>query len=119
LYLVPQKFDIAECEAIFDFVRDQIRYTKDVNGVETLSTPAITLATRQGDCDDKSTLLCALFEAVGYPTRFVIASYVTGQFEHVYVQVAVDGDWINADATENYPFGWCPPDAIRIDFERT
>ena len=118
LYLIPQKFDCAECESIFDFVRDNIRYTKDVLNIETLSTPVVTLQTRQGDCDDKSTLLAALLESAGYQTRFVVASYVSGDFEHVYVQVCCDGEWITCDTTENYPFGWEPPAPIRLSIEK-
>jgi hypothetical protein len=118
VYFLPQKFDIGECDTLFQFVRDQIRYVKDIHQVETLSTPVITLTSTQGDCDDKSVLLASLFETVGYPTRFVLAGYNGSAFEHVYLQVFCVDEWVNCDATENGPFGYAPPGATRLFIEK-
>lgn len=118
VFLTPEKQQHAECAALFEFVRDHIRYTQDVHEVETLTTPDKTLALGYGDCDDQTTLLCALFEAVGYPTRFVVASYDDPRvFEHVYCQVCADGAWIDCDPTEQQEFGWAPPDPVAIAYE--
>lgn len=116
IFLQPEKDYLAEAEAIFQFVRDSIRYTRDVFGVETLQTPQITLATRMGDCDDQSTLLGAMLESVGIPTRFVVAGYNGHDFEHVYLQ-AWCGGWIGMDATEPHPMGWEPPQPTVIGYE--
>jgi transglutaminase-like putative cysteine protease len=118
IYNLPSKIDAAEAEAIFDFVRDSIRYTKDICDVETISTPDRTLQTRIGDCDDKSVLLATLLESVGYATRFVVAGYfIPGNVEHVYLQVWLDGQWVDADATEPHPLGWAPPGAVAMYYE--
>ena len=116
VFLQPEKDYLAEAEALFNFVRDSIRYTRDVHGVETLQTPQITLATRMGDCDDQSTLLAAMLESVGIPTRFVVAGYNGHDFEHVYLQ-AWCGDWIGMDATEPHQMGWEPPQPTVIGYE--
>ncbi len=50
------------------FVRDNIRYIKDIRDVETVAYPDITLQQGQGDCDDKSVLLASLLESIGHPT---------------------------------------------------
>jgi hypothetical protein len=119
IFLTPEKNDVFECRALFEYVRDHVRYTRDVYDVETLSTPDKTLSGLIGDCDDQSVLLAAFFEAVGYPTRFVIAGYSDPQtFEHVYLQVFAADTWIDCDPTEPEPFGWFPPDATCIAFER-
>lgn len=119
VFLTPEKDAGAELQVIFDHVQNCIRYTSDIHEVETLSSAAQTLAGRCGDCDDKSVLLASLFEAVGYPTRFVVAGYEEGgQLEHVYVQVCCDGEWIDADATEPHPLGWAAPDAVTLYVER-
>ena len=117
-FLQPEKDYRAEAEAIFNEVRDGIRYMRDVNGVETLAEPHITLTTRLGDCDDQSTLLAALLESIGIPTRFVVAGYSGPHYEHVYLQAWLDEDgWIDMDATEPNPMGWAPPDPTVIAFE--
>lgn len=113
IFLTPEKDEYSEAEAIFHSVRDGIRYVKDVHDVETLSTPTITLAGRIGDCDDQAVLLASLLEAVGYPTRFVIEGYnVPGNFEHVYIESLVFGQWIPMDATENNAMGWSPDNVV-------
>lgn len=119
IFTAPPKDDIAEANAIFEWVRDSIRYTRDVHGVEVISPPLTVIQRQVGDCDDKATLLAALFEVVGIPTRFVIAGYTApGFFEHVYVQAWLNDEWVNADATENYPLGYAPPNPVALDFER-
>lgn len=118
VFLKPQKDELAEVTTLFNLVQSQIRYTGDVNNVETLQTPQITLASRIGDCDDMTSLLCTLFECIGYPTRFVVAGYGGSlDFSHVYAQVFAAGDWIDCDATEPYPIGWAGPNPSVIFYE--
>jgi len=112
IFMHPAQYDCAEVIALFEMVRDNVRYTKDINGVETLATPEKTLAMRIGDCDDLSVLLAALLESVGYPTRFVIDSYDGEQWSHVYLCAYCEGQWIALDPTEQVPAGWMPPDAL-------
>ena len=108
IYLTPQKCELSEIEAVFNFVRDRVRYTRDIVDVETVSSARKTLEGRIGDCDDQSVLLAALLEAVGYSTRFVVAGYNTAtDLEHVYTQVFIGDQWIDADPTEPHPLGWC------------
>lgn len=119
LFLTPERNGLHRASAIFEWVRDHIRYVPDVLDVETLHTPDRVLASRIGDCDDQSTLLAAMFESVGYPTRFVVEGYRDpGQFEHVFVQVQVDGQWLTADPTEQHALGWEPPGAVVSYTER-
>ena len=67
----PQKDLVSEVKCIHRFVRDQIRYVRDINGVETVHTPEKVLEYGAGDCDDKTVLTAALLESIGYRTRIV------------------------------------------------
>lgn len=119
VFMTPAKDEFAEADAVFQYVRDTIRYTRDVYGVETLSTPDKTLQTRVGDCDDKTTLLATMLECVGFPTRFVVTGYEQpGCFQHVYLQVWIQGQWIDADSTEPYELGYAPPAPVAQMIER-
>lgn len=102
---LPGKDEAGEIAAIFAYVRDKIRYVKDVAGVETLATPDVTLHFGQGDCDDQSVLLAALLESIGYQTGFKLVSYGGPTFEHVYVLVHLRGNWFPADPTEAIELG--------------
>lgn len=120
VYLQPEKDDLHEVNAIFESVRDGIRYVRDVLGVETIHTPDKVLETQTGDCDDKSTLLCAMLESIGYQTRFVVAAYtLPGHFEHVYAQVFIPAvmQWVNADTTERGDLGYAPPNPLSLMVE--
>ena len=117
-FLTAEKDELAEVEAVFNFVRDHIRYLKDVHGVETLATPDKTLMLQYGDCDDQVTLLASMLESIGYPTRFVITGYSDPRiFEHVYMQVLVGNHWIDLDPTEPHDMGYAPPDPVVIHVE--
>ena len=118
IFLTPEKDHCAEVEALHAFVRDSIRYVRDVVGVETLATPSVTLRRGVGDCDDQTALLGALVESVGYPTRLVMAAYQQpGVWEHIYLQAPCGGQWYDLDATEHYPMGYAPPDALSLWIE--
>jgi transglutaminase-like putative cysteine protease len=113
VFQYPAQDDLAEACALYDYVRDCIRYVKDIAGVETLATPDKTLVMQVGDCDDQSVLLATMLEAVGYPTRFIVAGYnEPGVFEHVYLEALVGDEWIAMDPTEQEVLGWSPPEPV-------
>lgn len=119
VFSTPARDQFAECDALFSYVREYIRYTRDVLGVETVATAENTLLTKMGDCDDQTVLLCSLVESIGYPTRFVVAGYNSKKhFEHVYCQLCVNNEWVDADPTENHQLGWAPPNPLCINFEQ-
>lgn len=107
---LKQKDFIGEIKKIHSFVRDRIRYVKDIRGVETLQTPEKTLEFGQGDCDDKSVLVATLLEAIGHPTRLVAMGFRNGcGFCHVYVETKIGSKWVGVETTEPVKFGWTPP----------
>lgn len=118
IWCAPERDELCEVEALHAWVRDHIRYVRDVHALETLTDPVVTMARKVGDCDDQSALLSALFESVGYPTRFVIGAFnEPGVWDHVWVQVFAAGAWIDADATEHQPLGWAPEGALSLWIE--
>jgi transglutaminase-like putative cysteine protease len=98
---------LSEVNAIFEFVRDSIRYTRDPTGIELVQSPIRTIQTGFGDCDDKTVLFCALCEAIGHKTRIVLESTSGRGWTHVRADVFIYGQWIPADCTpENKNLGW-------------
>ncbi len=99
-----------EAKAIFQFVRDEIRYTGDVFGEDIYRNPLLTLQLKAGDCNNKVALGCSMAKAVGFPCRmvFVFGSKVTGASDefpfHVYFQLDLDkgenpdrARWVNCE----------------------
>jgi transglutaminase-like putative cysteine protease len=111
---------LGELAALFAFVRDRVRFTGDIAGVETLQAPHYTLRVMAGDCDDRAVLLVAMARSIGLPAglRFrVIGANPSrpGRFSHVYVVANVKGKDVALDPT--YPsskMGWQHPTPSRI-----
>lgn len=118
VFLGPEENPHSDIETLYKAVSLGVRYVRDVSGVETLCDPLTTLNRRVGDCDDQSTALATLLEAIGYPTRFVIAGYSGGIFEHVYLQVWDDYQWLDLDPTKQNGVGWAPENPTITEIER-
>lgn len=114
----PEKHWYCTAQAIHDWVLKNIKYVKDVNGVEVLQHPLVTIGQRRaGDCDDLSMVEAALLGAIGIATQFrTIKADPTrpNEYSHVYLAVYVPrspgenwrGGWVHADPTvKQWPFG--------------
>lgn len=98
-----------EALSVWNFVKENIRYVRDINGVETIQTPDKTLEFGQGDCDDQAVLIASLLEAIGHPTRFVaIGLTPANNYQHVYTETKIGNKWIPLETTEDWPFGSIP-----------
>ena len=109
---LPPKNYHGEIRALFNYVKNNIRYVRDIAGVETVAWPTKTMEYKQGDCDDKVTLLGSLLESIGFKTRLVAIGPRMGLFTHVYLQVFNAGEWISLETTEDVAPGWEPPEFV-------
>ena len=119
---VPTHNPAAETAALFRFVRDRVRFTGDIVGVETLQGPRYTLHVMAGDCDDRAVLLASLMRSVGIPAELafrVVAANPRAprSFSHVYVTAKLNGKTVALDPTypTNVP-GVEPPHSRVGDF---
>lgn len=111
-YQVRPKDRFGEVSALFDFVRRNIRYTRDIFRVELLHSARRMLELRAGDCDDMTILLGSMLVATGHPVRLILAGFRRDKphaYSHIYPEVNVRGRWIAIDATVDHPMGWAPP----------
>lgn len=97
-----------QAERVFYWVRDSLRYVRDIRGVEEITAPwTILESLRSGgfshssDCDDHSILLAALLRSIGFATRFVaVASGRNAlNLDHVRAEVLLSGYWFPMEAT--------------------
>lgn len=108
---VRPKDYLGEIKALFEWVQQNVRYTKDAFRLEILHTARRMLELRAGDCDDMSILLGAMLESIGHPIRLVIVGpdlLRPNLFTHVYLEAYHKGRWIPLDATMPHPMGWAP-----------
>ena len=111
-YGVRPKNRLGEVCALFDFVKRNIRYTRDIFRVELLHSARRMLELRAGDCDDMTILLGSMLMSTGHPVRLVLAGFRRNKphsYTHIYPEVRVGSRWVAVDATVNKPIGWAPP----------
>lgn len=113
---LPPKDWVGEVRAIHEFVRDRIRYVKDITDVETVAWPEYTLQKGAGDCDDKVVLAASLLESIGHPTRLVAIGFHPGVYSHVYLETKIGPRWISVETTEPVNVGW-QPSGVRARME--
>jgi len=108
---VPPKDRYGEVCALFNWVKRNVRYTRDILRVETLHTARKMLELRAGDCDDMTIVLGAMLLATGHPIRLVLVGFRPHRphlYSHVYLEANVNGRWLALDATLPKPAGWSP-----------
>ena len=109
---VAPKDRFGEIRSLFEWVRRNIRYTRDIFRVEFLHTARRMLELRAGDCDDMTILLGAMLMSTGHPVRLILAGFRKQKphcYSHIYLEANLGGNWIALDATMERPMGWAPP----------
>lgn len=112
MYGVRPKDRFGEVRALFDWVRRNIRYTRDIFRVELLHSARRMMELQAGDCDDMTILLGAMLMSTGHPVRLILAGFRPNKphaYSHIYPEVYVRGRWIPMDASAERPMGWSPP----------
>ena len=111
-YNVRAKDRFGEVYSLFDWVRRNIRYTRDIFQVELLHTARRMIELKAGDCDDMTILLGAMLKSTGHPVRLALVGFQPAKphiYTHIYPEVNVGSRWLALDATMNKPMGWAPP----------
>ena len=127
----PDEFERAE--AIFEFVRDRVQYTSDIDlfGYEEFARNADEIADEitedgisHGDCEDSAVLLAVMNRGAGLRSAIALGDghtaslvYLPG-YDKATAVFEIDGEsgWIWAEATgSNNPLGWVPKEYINAE----
>ncbi|WP_137726433.1 transglutaminase-like domain-containing protein [Prescottella subtropica] len=97
--------DVSFAEAAFEWVRDEVGHSYDVQDPRVTLTAGEVLEHRVGLCYAKSHLLAALLRAEGVPTGLCYQrlAHGDGHVLHGLVAVHVDGEWHRQDPRGNKP----------------
>ena len=111
----PPKNIKCEVTSLHRYVQNTIKYIRDVQDVETVQAPDVTLRDKSGDCDDQAVLIGALLGSIGQPVRFVAVGFRPGQFAHVYAETPIGPNWVAVETTEKgWPVGRKPRGVIHM-----
>lgn len=107
---LPARNYFGEIRMCHEYVRDGIRYVRDPVSVERVASPAETMKSGQGDCDDKATLLGALLDSIGHPVQFVAIGLNGQPLSHVLLETRVRNGWMPLETIIPVEAGWWPDD---------
>jgi transglutaminase-like putative cysteine protease len=109
----------AEAKAVFNFVRDCVRYTRDPLGFEYLQTPPTLLEDIRlyqdgkgdrpvGDCDDMTLLSLSLLKSIGFQVAIKVVGFSKDKkYSHVYGLVKIGSEWVPIDCVRpDQELGW-------------
>jgi hypothetical protein len=117
---------VRRAEAVFDFVRDRVEYTSDIEqtGSEEFAQNADELAIAivedgigEGDCEDMAVLLAVMYRAAGFRSAIVLVKGHTAVLVYLpdynkataVFELEGESGWVWAEATgRNNPLGWVP-----------
>ena len=124
-WAVPERDWEAEVDAAYKFVRDKVRYTRDIHDVELFQKPDRTLQLRIGDCDDLTILLGSILGSIGFPLRIRVVGLGGNSFQHVYLLAGIPPHdvkkWKPLDPSRAEGPGWEVTENVTIkqDYEVT
>jgi len=111
---LPGKDYLGEIFRIYNWVKQNVRFTRDPVSLELLQSAMRTLKGKVGDCDDYTVLLSTLLQSLGHATRIKTIATRAGEYHHVYPEVKYRDEWIPLDATQKQAsLGWEPPNITR------
>jgi len=124
---IPERDYLGELNAIFDWVKQNVRYTHDPYNLELFNRPKRVIEYGIADCDDLTILLGSMVQTIGYPIKLRVIGVNSDEPEHIYLMAGIPpiensepSDWIAMDASVDEPMGWqIDRDKVRYveDFE--
>lgn len=124
----PSHDHLTEYKLLYEWVRDNIRYISDINTVETLQIPTVTIPEKfsmlgvgAGDCDDHVILLATMLLSIGAKDIYArIVSYkpTDKEWKHIYLVIKYQGKEYIMDAiAKNKQFNWEVPHLNQQDIK--
>lgn len=118
---IPTNDYTLQVKTIVGWVRRNLRYCRDLFGVEELTSPYRVLYnikngknTHSSDCDDFATLIAALLRAVGFRTKLEAVAVMCPRYDHARCAVFVGGEWVVIEGTKNVPVGYAQPSQLPV-----
>lgn len=101
--------ELGQINAIFSWVQKNMKYVRDIYGVEELTRPDRVVynilngeVSHSSDCDDYAMLLSALLRSIGFSTRVeAVAVQTTEGYDHARAAVfsRVKNEWLVLEGT--------------------
>lgn len=93
----------ATAKAIFNFIKTNIKYKEDPQGIQYVLSPSVIVNQKFADCKGYSILAGSILHGLGIPFKFRFAKYINSQYpneySHVYIVIPNGNSYITLDPT--------------------
>lgn len=89
--------NLGKSRAIYKWIKQNIHYVHDPDGLDVYTRPSRTIELGRGDCDDASSLFATLSGIVGIPVKLKVITQDKKVWSHIY-PLALNGKWLPYDA---------------------
>lgn len=113
-WCVPERDWWGEVRQVFEAIRQNVRYVRDIHQIDTFQSPKRTLEFGGGDCDDYSITLGSALQSIGYPIKVrIVQTRDSSDYNHIFLLVGLPprgpNTWYSLDASMDKAPGWHPP----------
>lgn len=109
-WAIPERDWLGEVTAVFNYIRSNVRFTRDPHEVELFQKARRTLELKIADCDDLVILSGSILQSVGYPILIRVIAVGSRIFSHVYILVGIPPHdpekYIPFDTSRQEGIGW-------------
>lgn len=91
-----------KARAIYNWIKQNIHYTRDADGLDIYTRPSMLIELGRGDCDDSAALFSSLAGIVGVPTKLKVITQDQKVWSHIY-PLSLNGKWLAYDAAAPVP----------------
>lgn len=103
--------EIEIAKVIFDYIKANMKYVRDINNVEELQNPyhifrKLIKGEAYGDCDDMAMISALMYKVVGFKTRFAVLSIGKDRvYNHVRTEILINGKYLPIELSSYKKFG--------------
>ena len=90
--------NLGKSRAIYNWIKQNIHYTREPDGMDIYLSPSRTIELGRGDCDEASSLFASLAGIVGVPVKLKVVTQDNRMWSHVYPIALTNGKWTIWDA---------------------
>ena len=89
--------NLEKAQAIYNFIKTNVRYVREPEGLDIYQRPSVTVSLGRGDCDKAASLAVALGKIAGVPVKLRVVAQRPDLWSHIYPMFLANHHWVPLD----------------------
>jgi transglutaminase-like putative cysteine protease len=95
--------DLEKARAIYNWIKQNIRYVREPEGLDLYQSPALTVELGRGDCEDASALFASIAKLSGLNVKLKVIAQKPTLWSHIYPLVLINDKYLPYDNAAPIP----------------